>query len=94
MLADIRWNVVGDREMRGKEEVVSTCKETLTDLTNVTTTFTSFRVVPADHCVVVESRADYTTKGSEPSRIASCDIYDFADGRLAGITSFNVELPA
>lgn len=47
-------------------------------------------MVGAD-CVVVDSEAEYAGDG-DSSLVASCDIHDFADGRLAGITSYPVEL--
>jgi hypothetical protein len=91
---DIRWNIVGERRVEGKENVISVCSESAEYLAGVTTDFRRFRKVITDDCVVVDSVAEYTDKGGEGSHVASCDLYDFTNGNVSEITSYTVDLGA
>ena len=91
---DIRWNIVGERLVEGKENVISVCRESAEYLTGVTTDFRRFRKVITDGCVVVDSVAEYTEKEGERSRVASCDLYDFTNGNVSEVTSYTVGLGA
>lgn len=89
---DVRWTLVGDRRLVGRDEVMATCARSAAYLAGVTSTFRKVRVVVGENCVVVDCEVDYTEE-SGSSRVASCDLYDFTDGRLTEITSYTVELP-
>jgi limonene-1,2-epoxide hydrolase len=91
---DIRWNLVGERRVEGKEKVIAVCRESAAFLTGVTTNFVKFRTVATDDCVVIDSVAEYTDKEEKSSRVASCDIYDFTNGKVSDITSYTVEVGA
>jgi limonene-1,2-epoxide hydrolase len=91
---DIRWNIVGERLVEGKERVIAVCRESAAYLTDVTTDFVKFRTVATDDCIVIDSIAEYTDKEKETSHIASCDIYDFTNGKVTQITSYTVEVGA
>ena len=91
MLEDVEWTQVGGTHARGKEAVMGVCEESAKYLAQVRTTFHHFRVIEADDCVVIDTRAEYVDdEGS--SIVASCDIYDFTEGKLAAIISYTVEL--
>jgi ketosteroid isomerase-like protein len=92
MQDDIEWTQVGGTHARGKDAVVSVCEESAKHLAQVTTTFHHFRVIEADDCVVIDTRAEYVDKQDGSSSVASCDIFDFSNGKLAGVTSYTVEL--
>ncbi|MCQ6271260.1 nuclear transport factor 2 family protein [Pseudarthrobacter sp. R1] len=89
---DVAWELVGGEELRGKAAVVDVCTSLARDLQDVHTSFDQFRVVVAPDSVVVDSVASYLAMDGSISRVASCDIYDFADGRVVRIRSYNVEL--
>jgi hypothetical protein len=89
---DIRWNIVGERQVEGKEDVISVCRESAAYLTGLTTNFGKFRSIVTDDCVVIDSVAEYIGKQEERSRVASCDLYDFANGKVSEITSYTVEI--
>jgi len=93
LLDDVRWHLVGDRLVVGREDVEHTCEQSSEYLAGVTTAFTRFRVVAGNDSVVVDSEAEYTDRDGDSSIVASCDIFDFSDGRIIGITSYTVELP-
>jgi ketosteroid isomerase-like protein len=92
MADDIRWTVVGDRVIAGRDGVIAACTESAGFLSAMTTTFRSFRVIAdADH-VVTDSTAEYADADGESSIVASCDIYAFTGGVLREITSYTVEV--
>lgn len=94
MLDDLEWTQVGGTHVRGKDDVVALCEESANYLAGVRTTFHRFKLIEASDRVVIDSRAEYVDDDGGSSRVASCDIYDFAGGKLAAITSYTVELGA
>jgi len=91
---DIVWSLVGDEPVLGREAVEKVCRESAEYLADVTTEFQRFRTVVGGDSVVVDSLARYTEAGGDVSVVASCDIYDFVDGRITEIVSYTIELDA
>jgi SnoaL-like domain len=92
---DVRWEVVGDRRIEGRDDVVAACEASASYLDGVTTRFLSFRTMVGPDFVVTDSRAEYVDADGETSVVASCDIYRFTDdGLLTELTSYTVELGA
>lgn len=92
-LADgIVWDNIGGQQLSGKAEVIETCDESAAYLANVTTRFLRFRVVAGEATVVIDSLAEYVDEQREKTTVASCDLYDFADGLLVGIMSYTIEV--
>ena len=91
---DVRWNIVGERLVEGKEKIIAVCRESAAYLTGVTTDFVKFRTVVTDDCVVIDSVAEYTDNEEKTSRVASCDIYNFTNSKVSEITSYTVEVGA
>jgi hypothetical protein len=89
---DIKWNIVGDEELVGRDAVIDRCEQSAKYLATVSTTFTKLKVTCAELCVVVESVAQYKDDENRISTVASCDVYQFSDERLVEITSYNIEL--
>ncbi len=89
---DIVWNNVGGDQYQGKAATVEACNTAAQHMADVTTVFTTFRSFAGDDFAVVDSQADYTDESGEKTTVASCDIYTFSDGKLATITSYNIEL--
>jgi hypothetical protein len=93
MADDIRWDLVGDRPIVGRDAVIGLCTESAAHLAGVTTTFRTFRVIEAPDTVVTESTAEYAGADGDLSVVASCDLYRFDGDTLVEITSYTVELP-
>jgi ketosteroid isomerase-like protein len=89
---DVTWTLVGDRRVVGRADVVATCERSAAYLAGVTSTFRRVKVVEAGSCVVVECEVEYA-EDAGLSRVSSCDLFDFTDGRLTAITSYTVNLP-
>lgn len=90
---DVEWDLVGDRRVTGRDAVIATCIGSTEYLATVTTSFERFRVLSGPDFAVVDSVAEYVDGDGGSSRVASCDLYAFADGLLRAITSYTVELP-
>jgi ketosteroid isomerase-like protein len=69
------------------------CEGSASDLRDVKTTFSKFKVITTGDCVVIDSRAEYLDADGESSHVASCDIYEFIDGNIVAITSYTIEVP-
>lgn len=89
---DVIWDNVGGPQITGKVDLIETCNQSAAYLAGVTTRLSRFRTVVGESSVVIDSLADYIDGESEMTTVASCDIYDFTDGLLSGITSCTVEL--
>jgi ketosteroid isomerase-like protein len=91
LASDVRWVAHGAGETVGRDAVVATCEDTLAQLRDVTTTFRRFRTVVGENAVVVDVVAHYSGPDGE-FVVASCDLYDVADGLVTAITSYTVAL--
>jgi hypothetical protein len=89
---DVRWTVIGDRLIAGKADVIAACDESAAYLATATTEFSRFKLVVGEDAAVVDARATYTDAEKNTFAVASCDIYEFADGMVSEITSYNVEV--
>ena len=91
---DVVWTLVGAKPVLGRKAVKKLCDRTAADLAGVTTEFQRFSTVVGEDSVVVDSLARYSEADGSVSIVASCDVYDFVDGRISEIVSYTVELPS
>ena len=89
---DIRWHLVGEEHLVGKEAVVAACRQSAAGLADVTTTFDSVKVVEGDTCIVVDAVGRYVDDAGATSVVSSCDLHDFTGDTVTAITSYAVEL--
>ena len=89
---DVSWRIVGGEQLTGKAAVVGACEQSAAYLAEAATEFRQFRTLVGESWVVIDSLADYTDTEHKTSTVASCDIYDFQDGMLSEISSYNIEL--
>ena len=92
MADEIKWNIVGREELMGREAVFDRCAEAAKFLETVSATFTKLKINRAETCVIVEGAAQFQDQENQTSSVASCDVFQFSDGRLVEITSYVVEL--
>ena len=92
MSDEIKWNIVGREELMGREAVIDRCEESAKYLGTVSTTFTKLKINRAETFVVVEGAAQFQDQENQTSSVASCDIFQFSDGRLVEITSYVIDL--
>jgi ketosteroid isomerase-like protein len=89
---DVVWTLVGSDPLIGRKAVKKACERTASELADVTTEFQRFRTVVGEDSVAVDTLARYTKDGEADTVVASCDVYDFVDGRISEIVSYTVEL--
>jgi ketosteroid isomerase-like protein len=92
MADDIKWNIVGNEELAGREAVIARCEESAKFLETVSTTSTKLKIYRAQTCVIVEGAAQFQDQENQISSVASCDVFQFSDERLVEITSYVIEL--
>lgn len=92
MADEIKWNIVGSEELVGREAVIDRCEMSAKLLETVSATITKLRVSGGESFVVVEGAAQFQVQENQTSSVASCDVFQFSDGRLVEITSYVVEL--
>ena len=88
----VEWDLVGDDTLVGREAVVELCRATAEELADVRTDFARFLVVASGDVVAVDSVAEYTAVDGDRSVVASCDLYEFEEGIIVRIRSYNIEL--
>ena len=90
---DVVWTLVGEEPLRGKDAILALMEATEAELAATTSEFERFRSIPAGDTVIVDSVAHYVDSTGDASTVASCDIYEFAEGQVREIRSYNIELP-
>ena len=91
---DVRWVAVGQATMQGKAAVVDACEAATAEMADLTVEFTRFVSIVGQDAAAVDVVARYVGADGQVSVVSSCDIYEFADGKLVAITSYAVELPS
>jgi ketosteroid isomerase-like protein len=91
---DVRWDLVGQETLVGRQAVIDACEGTLAELGDGSTEFLRFVVVADGDRVAVDTIARYTGADGGSGQVSSCDVYEFTGDRLTGIRSYTVELPA
>ncbi len=92
LATEIVWNNIGDKLINGKAAIVSACNQATEYFATVITNFQHFESTSLADSVAIQSRATYIDANGEKSTVASCDIYEFSDGFIVSITSYNIEL--
>ena len=92
MADQIKWNIIGKEELVGREAVIAKCGQAAKFLETVSTTIAKLKSFRAEPFVVVEGIAQFRDRENRTSRVASCDVFQFLDGLLIGITSYTIEL--
>jgi hypothetical protein len=89
---DVRWELVGEDTLVGRQAVVDACEGTLAALGDGSTEFVRFVVVADGDRIAVDTVARYTDADGTTGSVSSCDLYEFSGDRLTGIRSYAVEL--
>ncbi len=89
---DVRWDLVGEEQLVGKQAVIDACEGTVAALGDGSTEFLRFVVVADGDRVAVDTVARYTGADGTTGTVSSCDVYEFASDRLTAIRSYAVEL--
>ena len=89
---DARWVVRGGTTYDGRDAIVAACEETLTELEGGTSEFERFVVIVDGWRAAVDVVARYRDAAGDLTVVSSCDLYEFEDGEISRITSYNFEI--
>jgi len=89
---EILWNNIGGELVTGKQAIMASCDESLEYLSHVQTNLINLKSTVGQNSVVIETLTEYIDTNNTKSTVASCDVYDFTDGKLVSITSYNIEV--
>ena len=89
---DVRWVLVGEDTITGRQAVIEACESTLAGLSTATSEFLRFVVIAEGEAVAVDAVGRYVDAQGGASVVSSCDLYAFRDGLITSITSYTVEL--
>ena len=92
MADEIKWSIVGREELVGREAVIDQCDKSAKLLETVSATITKLKIIRAGTHVIVEGAAQFQDQENQISGVASCDVFQFLDGRLVQITSYVIDL--
>jgi uncharacterized protein len=82
---DIRWNILGENTIIGKQEVLEVAKMLQLESFPV---ITINNIVADGDFVVIESTGKATTKNGKPYNQSYCDIFKFKEEKLVEITTY------
>lgn len=91
---DVVWELVGGQTIEGKQIVEKLIGLTVDGLAQSTVTVRSARSVVGEGTIVIDTVTHYDHPSDGISVVASCDLYDHADGVITRIRTYSVELPA
>ncbi len=78
---DVRWNIVGDRLIEGREALLEFCEEMSAD---GCPPFQNIAITATPERIVIQGRSS----PKEDEAMHYCDVYDLKDGKIAAITSY------
>jgi len=84
--------MIGREELIGLEAVIAHCDKGTKFLETVSSTITKLKTYRAEPFVIVEGAAQFQDLENQISGVASCDVFQFSDGRLVQITSYVIDL--
>ena len=89
---NIVWTIIGETEFRGKQAVVSHCKQVKEYFNSVTTRFEIQDTMSDYNKVVVMGTAAFNKDNQVLSTISACDVYEFnSEQRIIKITSYCIK---
>lgn len=90
----VEWVLVGAARLEGPDQVKVACEQSLEQLSRTSTQFLRFKSVVGTDAVAVDTVAKYVDGRWQSSFVRSCDVYEFVQGWLVGITSYTAEIEA
>lgn len=88
---DVAWILVGEAQLLGRDAVIAACEATARENAGVTTSWLRFVATSDGPIVAVDAVGRYSGPDGVTA-VSSCDIYEFADGKIQTITSYAVEV--
>ncbi len=88
MTEKTQWNIIGEKILQGKENIIKFCAETAKYFSEVTTDFQISNIVAGESCVAIDGTAVFTNKDNKKTFVSSCDVYRFENDKLIQINFY------
>ncbi len=86
---EIKWNIVGEQKIEGKDALVQHCEQVASYFNSVSTEFTTIHVITDKEMVCATGTAEFKRDGKRVNFVSACDVYQFnAEGMIQEITSY------
>ena len=83
------WDIIGDKLLKGKNEVLENCTRTSEYFKSIETNFKTEDIIATDNKVVIKGMGEFFRDGKSINLISACDVYEFnRNGELEKITSY------
>lgn len=82
----IRWNIIGDQLIEGKEQVVAHCRKMLESMEG--SVLHNTNVIEGGNALAIEGYCRFRNEDNQPAEVNYCDIYHFENGQVQQITSY------
>jgi hypothetical protein len=85
---DTQWHIIGEKTLKGKDDIIKFCDQTAKYFSEVTTDFQMSNLVVGDDSVAIDGTATFLNKDNKKTFVSSCDVYRFEHDKLAQINSY------
>ena len=83
---NIEWKIVGNKTLKGKENVVVYCNEMMAE--TAACTFNNTNVITENNSIVIEGNCQFTDADNKPGEVTYCDVFLFENDKVSNITSY------
>lgn len=93
MSEDIRWEIIGEQTLEGKENVKFHCQNIASYFRSVTTDFKIHQTIEENGKVAIIGLGEFFREGKTVSKISACDVYQFdSENKISSISSYCIEV--
>jgi len=83
---DIQWEIVGDKIIKGKEDVTAFCNKMTIEMGS--SQLDNTNIIVENDRVAIEGNCKYLNSEQKPAQIRYCDVYTFENEKIKVITSY------
>jgi ketosteroid isomerase-like protein len=83
---NIQWEIVGDKIVKGKEDVIEFCNKMTAEMAS--SQLDNTNIVTENDRVAIEGNCKYVNAEHKPAQVRYCDVYTFENEKIKGITSY------
>jgi ketosteroid isomerase-like protein len=83
---DVIWNIIGNRSLKGKQDVIAYCEQMSIEMAS--TTLANFNILGEADAIAIEGKCTFVDTENKPGEVSYCDIFLFSAGKIASINSY------
>ena len=87
---DVCWNIIGDKKIIGKENVVEYCNKMQLEIGK--TVLNNLQIIEDKNCVAINGFCEYVNETKLPGKVEYCDVYTFEELQLKEINSYRIDV--